>query len=463
MLNISENRIDKNIDTSKYSSFDEILNPNLARVLTSWLVGLLVIFIAVLFAPWTQNINARGKLTTLRPNQRPQTIESTVAGRIEKWYVTEGDTVSQGDTILYISEIKDAYFDPRLLERTRAQIDAKSGSIESYRMKTQALDNQIDALAATRDLKLQEGQNKVRQTFFKVQADSIDLRAAEVNDSIALLQLKRWETLFAQDLKSRTDLEKMRKQRQEATAKLISSQNKLAESRVALLNAKISFNNIRNEYQEKIAKAGSDLQSAMSSRFEAEAQVQKMENQFSNYSARAGFRYIIAPQNGFINKALKSGIGETVKEGESVVSIVPLEVELAAEIFIRPVDVPLVKRGQPVQLEFDGWPAIVFGSGWPNASFGTFRGEVFAVENNISDNGLYRVLIEAADSVHNGWPEPLRVGSGVNAFALLNDVPLWYEIWRQLNGFPPEYYEGVKKEGGKDEKLKNGKTKGTGF
>jgi hypothetical protein len=24
---------------------------------------------------------------------------------------------------------------------------------------------------------------------------------------------------------------------------------------------------------------------------------------------------------------------------------------------------------------------------------------------------------------------------------LLNDVPVWYEIWRQLNGFPPEYYE----------------------
>ncbi|MEM8899150.1 MAG: HlyD family efflux transporter periplasmic adaptor subunit [Bacteroidota bacterium] len=463
MLNISDNRVDENIVKDKYSSFGEIMNPNLAHILTYWLIGFLVVFIAVLFAPWTQNINASGKLTTLRPNQRPQTIESTVAGRIEKWYVTEGDTVSKGDTILYISEIKDAYFDPALLDRTRAQIDAKSGSIESYGQKTRALGQQINALAATRDLKLQEGENKIRQTFFKVQADSIDLRAAEVNDSIALLQLKRWETLFAQDLKSRTDLEKMRKERQEATAKLISSQNKLAESRVALLNARISFNNIANEYQEKIAKASSDQQSAMSDRFEAEAQVQKMENQYSNYEYRANFRYIIAPQDGFINKALKSGIGETVKEGESVVSIVPLEVELAAEIFIRPVDVPLIKRGEPVQLEFDGWPAIVFGSGWPNASFGTFRGEVYAVENNISENGLYRVLIEEADSVHNGWPQPLRVGSGVNAFALLNDVPLWYEIWRQLNGFPPEYYEGVKKEGDKDGKVKNGKTKGTGF
>jgi len=25
----------------------------------------------------------------------------------------------------------------------------------------------------------------------------------------------------------------------------------------------------------------------------------------------------------------------------------------------------------------------------------------------------------------------------------LNDVPVWYEIWRQINGFPPEYYTGA--------------------
>jgi len=23
---------------------------------------------------------------------------------------------------------------------------------------------------------------------------------------------------------------------------------------------------------------------------------------------------------------------------------------------------------------------------------------------------------------------------------LLKDVPIWYELWRQINGFPPDYY-----------------------
>jgi adhesin transport system membrane fusion protein len=35
----------------------------------------------------------------------------------------------------------------------------------------------------------------------------------------------------------------------------------------------------------------------------------------------------------------------------------------------------------------------------------------------------------------------LRVGSGAEGIALLNNVPLWYEVWRQLNGFPPDYYD----------------------
>lgn len=466
MLNISDNRVNEEVIPSDYTSFGKIINPKLAFSLSLWLASFAGIFVIILFLPWTQNINALGYLTTLKPSQRPQTIESTVAGRIEEWYVTEGDTVLKGDTILHLSEIKDDYFDPNLLVRTREQIQAKESSIQAYGQKAEALGQQMGALRSTLFLKKQELENKVEQSRYKVRADSTDLIAARISDSIAGLQFKRWKTLFDQDLKSRTDLEKKQKEQQEIQAKLISQQNKLAQSRVALATARISLNNVTNEYQEKLSKAESDRQSALSTRYDTEAQVSKMENQYSNYSYRKNFRYILAPQDGFVNKALKPGIGETVKEGESVVSIVPLNSYLAAEIYVRPVDVPLMKKGEPVQLEFDGWPAIIFGTGWPGASFGTFGGKVYAVENNISSNGMYRILIEVEDSDRDPWPAPLRVGSGVKAFALLNDVPVWYEIWRQLNGFPPEYYQGPDPEkSGKDSKpkQKNGKTKGTGF
>ncbi len=177
----------------------------------------------------------------------------------------------------------------------------------------------------------------------------------------------------------------------------------------------------------------------MSSLYDAEAIVTKMQNQYMNYSVRTGFYYITAPQNGYITQAIRSGIGETVKEGEELVSIMPSIYDLAVFIYVRPMDLPLINIGQPVRFMFDGWPTVVF-SGWPNLSYGTFGGNVIAIDNFISENGMFRLLV-APDPNDEPWPDGLRVGSGASGMALLKDVPIWYELWRKLNGFPPDFYK----------------------
>lgn len=450
MLNISPNRIEDLDRMYEYDSFDTVIKARAAEKISWWLVGILLAGIILLFLPWTQNIQAEGVLTTLRPSQRPQTIHSTIAGRIEAWYVNEGDTVAVGDTIAFLSEIKDDYFDPNLIPRISSQVTAKEGAMQAYQDKANALAGQIRALEASQQLKLEQAINKVIQTRLKVQSDSIDLIAEGISAEIAETQFTRWETLYELGQKSRTDVEAKRNKMMETQAKLNSQQNKLAASRQEYNNVILQRNNVENEFREKISKAQSDRQSALSNLYASEGDIAKLQNTRSNYEARVAFRYITSPQHGFINKALKPGIGETVKEGEAVVSIVPLIQQKAAEIYIRPVDVPLVRKGEHVRLEFDGWPTIVF-SGWPNTSFGTFGGRVFAVENDISKNGKYRVLIES-DPDSEPWPELIRVGSGVRGFALLDDVPLWYELWRQLNGFPPNFYTGSDSEAEKPKK-----------
>jgi hypothetical protein len=101
---------------------------------------------------------------------------------------------------------------------------------------------------------------------------------------------------------------------------------------------------------------------------------------------------------------------------------------------------------------FDGFPAIVF-SGWPQSSYGTFGGVVAAIEGSSSDNGQFRVLV-AEDKNDKKWPPQLKIGAGAQGIALLKDVPIWYELWRNINGFPPEYYvvEGKDKKGKKEKK-----------
>jgi hypothetical protein len=177
----------------------------------------------------------------------------------------------------------------------------------------------------------------------------------------------------------------------------------------------------------------------MSNMYDAEAAVTKMQNQYVNYVVRSGMYYILAPQDGYITKAIKTGLGETIKEGAEIISIMPANFDLAVEIYVAPIDVPLLEKGSIVRVQFDGWPAIVF-SGWPSVSYGTYGGKVVAIDNFISENGKYRLLV-VPDKNDHPWPKDLRIGGGVNSMMLLKDVPVWYELWRKINGFPPDFYK----------------------
>ncbi len=439
MLNISNNKKTsleaiKHFDTTK-----SLTNKPHYKVMNRVIIGLSVLLVVILFLPWTQNISGTGFVTTLKPNQRPQTIHSAIAGRVEKWYVQEGDFVNKGDTILFISEVKEDYFDPNLVENTRQQVEAKKNALTSYDSKVSALESQAVALENELVLKIKQANNKIEQGHLKVQSDSIDLEAVKTLLKIANTQYDRAVKLNSEGLKPLTDVEEKRLKLQEAQAKIITQENKLLTSKNELINAQVELNRITVEYAEKIAKSKSDKFTALSSQYDTEAQVNKLQNQYVNYSMRNDLYYIKAPQSGFVNRALQSGIGETFKEGTPIVSIMPSSYDIAVETYVNPIDLPLLKKGDEVRVWFDGWPTIVF-SGWPNMSYGTFGGRIVAIENFISPNGKYRVLI-APDKNQDPWPKQLSIGAGAQTIALLDTVPVWFEIWRILNGFPPNYYQ----------------------
>lgn len=438
MLEISNNEsVGKRVRIEDLKSFKQLNNSDSNNKLKRWLIILLVILTALLFLPWTQNIDSKGVVTSLNPEQRPQTIHSVIAGRIDKWFVKEGDFVKKGDTIIYITEIKDEYFDPNLLTNVDAQIKSKESSVSSYMEKVRALDNQIDALISNKSVKLQQADNKLKQAYLKIKSDSIEYEAAKNNLVVAQEQLVRFEELYKKDLVSKTEFESRKVALQNANAKAIDYENKLLISRNEVINAKAELSSIENDFRDKIGKAESDKYASLSSMYDAEAQVTKLQNQYVNYDLRSGLYYVTAPQDGYITQALQTGIGETIKEGEAIISIMPFKYDLAVEMFVDPMDLPLINKGQHVRFIFDGWPAFVF-TGWPDASYGTFGGKVFAIDNFISPNGKYRMLVVPEEN--EKWPTGIRVGTGANGIALLNDVPIWYELWRKFNGFPPDFY-----------------------
>lgn len=439
MLNISQNSVSDKIDITSYSAWKNLEKRAVAKGLIRTIIILLIILIISMFLPWTQNIRSKGYVTTLRPEQRPQAIQSIIGGRIEQWYVREGDVVIEGDTLLKISESKQEYFDPKLLENTGNQIEAKSQAIDAYEEKARNLKSQYNALLESQKVKIDQNDIKMKQVRLKIESDSLDLVAAKTKFEIAENQLDRIQSLYDDGIKSLTDLEAKRLSVREAQAKVLSLENKIFTSKNDLVNLETNIVAITNEYNDKLSKSQSERMSALSNKYNADATKNKLESSYNAYEQRAENYYVTAPVSGLITKAVIGGIGELVKQGEDIVTIIPSTYDLAVEMYVEPRDMPLLKKGQRVRVQFDGWPAIVF-SGWPNSSVGTFAGQVFAIDNYISKNGKYRILVSELEG-EMPWPKEVRVGGGANAITLLNEVKVGYELWRQLNGFPQDYYD----------------------
>jgi len=443
------NRQEEIRNKGHYKSYEKAFEEGKDIRVTRWMGLILLALILFSFVPWTQNIQAPGIVTTPSPEQRPQELNSIIAGRIEKWYVREGDMVKKGDTILKITEVKENYLDPQLLGRTEEQIKAKEGTVDFYREKVAAIQGQSAALYQARELKLEQLRNKIKQSTLNVESDSMAFEASKTELKIAKDQYKRQEELYKAGLKSLTELEQRKQGLQNAESKNAIAENKFTNTKNELLNARIELNSVDREYSEKISKAASDKFSTLSDITTGEGEIAKLKNQFSNYAIRNAFYFILAPQGGQITKTIRAGIGEVVKEGEMMVKIVPQQFQYAVEMYVKPMDLPLISRNQKVRFQFDGWPSIVF-SGWQNISYGTFGGKVVAIDNSISENGKFRILV-AEDENEAKWPTALKAGGGAMGMALLKDVPVWFELWRNLNGFPPDFYKAADSK----EKIKN--------
>ena len=419
-------------------SLENIYHINKKSNVAKWFLFTFLAFVFIMFLPWTQNIKTQGNVNTLFQEQRPQKLNSPIPGRIIKWYVKNGDVVKKGDTILQISEIKDDYLDPLLVERTQEQVQAKKGVRDYYNAKISTTENQIAAISAAKDLKLNQIKIKIAQLQNKLKAEQAELTAVNNELKIAQDQLNRQNKMYEEGLVSLTQLQQRNVSYQNALAKKTSAENKLAQTQQEIAAQNIEQNAVIQEYTEKLSKTEGDRFQSMGQVAGSTGDIAKLENQVATYKVRKGLYYILATQDGQITQLTKAGIGEIVKDAETIGIIVPKKIDYIAEIYVKPVDLPLIRENQKVMLTFDGFPAIVF-SGWPNSSYGTFSGKIIAIENSISENGLFKAIV-AEDKTQKRWPPNMKIGTGASGIAILNDVPIWYEIWRNINGFPPDYY-----------------------
>lgn len=426
MLNLSPNSVQKKMPQEKLYSLRSLDTPLAGKILARWLMIIFSLFFIILFLPWQQNIRGSGKVTALSPSNRPQTVETVIAGRIQIWKIKEGQFVNKGDTIALISEVKEKYFDPQFLQRLQQVITAKEQSLKSKDLKAKALQRQISAL--------EDGmRTKIAQSKAKLEAE-------EVKFNNFKNQYDRNKKLFEAGNIPLTKYQDI--------------QYKYQGSQADFTNAKIEIERVQAEYLDKINKAESDWNNTLADIADTQADLFKLRNELSNMEIRSQQYHILAPQAGFVVKATQAGIGETIKEGDPVCTIMPQSTDIAVEMHVKAMDVPLISKGRRVRIEFDGFPALQF-SGWPSISVGTFGGTVEVIDYVNTKPGEFRILV-VPDKTDTPWPKQLRMGSGIKGWVMLDDVRVWFELWRQLNGFPPSLYqEPVEEEHDKKKKESN--------
>jgi multidrug resistance efflux pump len=368
------------------------------RVMIGSFATLVALALVLMFAPWRQTVAGSGQITAFSPNARPQSVESQIPARIPSWQIDEGDVVAAGDTIATLEDISSGYMDNSFVDRIAT---SRSNELAVLRIEVQtARQKQLQA-----QQKLRAAQAKFDNTVAETATARERYRRIEALYRDGLSSLRAFES-------EQLDLQKARTDSISASADLEAAQQDVEAARLTVRSR-----------QSKLASRRAEL-----------------DLKLENAQERQAASVVRAPIDGTIARINRAGPGETVKEGGQLAIIVPTTGDQAAELFVNSVDAAIVEPGRRVQLQFSGFPALQF-SGFPGTSIGTFSGTVRIIDPVDDGTGRYRLLVVPDTSGSRpAWPDDsyLRQGSSVTGWVLLSNVSLGYEIWRRINGLPPQ-------------------------
>ncbi|BDC49523.1 hypothetical protein F183_A18390 [Bryobacterales bacterium F-183] len=417
-----------------------------ARV-AAWLLGLAILFIvlALTLTPWVQNISGTGRVIAVNPNDREQRIAAPLEGRVVKWHVVEGSKVKKGDLVVEFSDN-----DPQIIERLNAQRDALLNRLEQQKNRATNLSQGVVGLGGSRRNALEAGIARIDMAKENVRAAQRVLDAAVANEKTTQLNIDRQRALMARGLTSQRSVELAELDHNRAIAELDRSKAQLTSAQAELLARQADQQRIETDFKTSIENAQGSAASAQGDIATTMAELHRLDVQL----ARQQQQKIVAPRDGTIFRLLAQPGSELLKAGEPLAVLIPDNNNPTVELLMNGNDAPLIQVGDKVRLQFEGWPAIQF-AGWPSVAVGTFGGEVMLVDATDNGAGKFRIMVQP-DPKDEKWPSQqyLRQGVRANGWVLLRTVPLWFEVWRQFNGFPPVTAATEPGKGEGDEKKK---------
>jgi len=431
---------DAYIDASDLAALKAVRPPHALRKLAAALVAIgLVLPIALLSVPWVQNVAGSGRVSAFDPLDRTQIIPAPVTGRLVRLEVQEGVYVEKGQLLAEMAD-QDPQYTLRLEQQfqfAQEKLTAAKGQVDNYEL-------QLESLEDTREAAIDSASFELQQAIEKVRAEQQAQSAAEADLEQKRTDRERKWNLFTNGVASELDFQKAERDYLSAVAKVEEAKSKVEQARSDEKAKMAKINQVGGEYRAK-------LDSTRSSRDEARSKVALAEKELTEAVTkleRQKTQTVVAPRDGYILRVHAANSADLLSQGDPLIELIPFTDELAVELWVSGNDAPLITAGRKVRLQFEGWPAVQF-AGWPSAAVGTFGGVVAVVDAQGGPDGRFRTLV-VPDPDDAPWPEGryLRQGARTNGWVLLDSVSLGYEIWRQLNAFPPSIQSGPPDAGG---------------
>ncbi|MFT7630758.1 MAG: multidrug resistance efflux pump [Mariniblastus sp.] len=401
-----------------------------ARRLAKWLlVGLVASITGMAFLPWQQTSRGTGQVIAFAPQERQQSVQAPLKGvviRIKEG-LFEGAQVKKGDFLLQIQP-----FAPEMILQLEQQVRELQAKENASNAKAEAYGLNVAGYTDAREFAVSAAKEMVSAAEAKLESQGKKVDGFRAKKLQARLNYDRQEGLFQKGIKAAKEIEKFKKELDVSEAEFESGLQDVLGLKNELKAKQEELEEKRSLASTKIESARAMQQDALSSASSIRKDIVDLEMKQKEIDRGT----VKAPRDGTVFRLNVNELGATIKEGDNLLTLIPETSQKAVELYVNGNDMPLLKLGQEVRLQFEGWPAVQF-AGWPSVAVGTFSGSVATVDATDNGKGEFRILITPNENQQE-WPSDryLRQGVRANGWVMLRRVSLGYEIWRQLNGFP---------------------------
>jgi len=353
----------------------------------------LVLVLFFVFGSYTKRITVAGQIV---PEGGLIKIHSLQRGIVMKKYVTEGQTVTEGQVLFVLSSERQSSGAGQTQLRISEKIIENQESLKDELSKTETLQRELRS-STRRQMDALE--SELQKIGAQISGQARRLTLAEED-------LERTRQLLSMNYISKDQVAKKQAEVLEQTSRL----QALERDRMAI-SRELSVR--RDELISSPLKDANQAKQLM--RAIANTDLELTENEAKRSTV------ITAPENGKVT-AVAVEKGYIVEPDRSMLSLVPEHAQLMAELFIPSRAIGFVKVGAPVLLRYQAFPYQKFGHG---------KGIVQSISGSALPMGelsllgmasgvtepMYKVTVKLASSTVQayGQPQPLRPGMQLEA------------------------------------------------